>query len=168
MGCGGDRVKRRTIKRGKTKHGDTWELQAPAYGPVIWRVPDRLEDCVTPGMCAAWHIRQERNYLGIPDSSKRNSKVKLSSSPVDLPRQWAIKALTKRLKGKRYTMGRWAARAAEALWDGSRDGCPICHVEITRDNMSIDHIKPVSKNGKNSGKNFQLLCKRCNSRKGDR
>ena len=143
----------RTIKRGTTKSGVSWQLQVPTDVPaseVIWRVPDRLEDCSTPALRAAWQRAQ-----------KRTGKPSLPTSPM-------VRLLTKRLKGKRYRMGRWAARTAQALYDQSRDGCPICGVEIDALNMSVDHIVPVSKGGKNSLKNFQLLCQSCNSRKGNR
>lgn len=46
-----------------------------------------------------------------------------------------------------------------------RDGyyCRRCNAT---ENITIDHIVPVSKGGKNITSNLQLLCKSCNSKKG--
>lgn len=48
-----------------------------------------------------------------------------------------------------------------------RDGhkCRICS---TKQNISIDHKIPLSKGGSDELENLQLLCRSCNSRKGDR
>ena len=41
-------------------------------------------------------------------------------------------------------------------------GCGVAH------NLTIDHIIPKSRGGKNSMDNYQTLCKACNLAKGDR
>lgn len=46
-----------------------------------------------------------------------------------------------------------------------RDGyqCQHCH---TRNNLTIDHIYPVSKGGGSEDENLQTLCMQCNTKKG--
>ncbi len=44
-------------------------------------------------------------------------------------------------------------------------GCLVCGCT---DDLTIDHILPLSKGGGNSGDNYQTLCKKCNSEKGDK
>ncbi|EBR5151916.1 HNH endonuclease [Salmonella enterica] len=46
-----------------------------------------------------------------------------------------------------------------------RDGyrCRVCG---TNEDLTIDHIQPVSKGGTSEDENLQTLCRSCNSRKG--
>lgn len=55
-----------------------------------------------------------------------------------------------------------AVKIAVAVRDGGR--CCWCGSE---ENIEYDHIFPVSRGGKTEEENLQLLCKKCNSRKGD-
>ena len=47
-----------------------------------------------------------------------------------------------------------------------RDGakCKSCY---RQDNLTIDHIIPTSKGGTNEESNLQVLCERCNKKKGN-
>jgi 5-methylcytosine-specific restriction endonuclease McrA len=51
-----------------------------------------------------------------------------------------------------------------------RDGyeCQYCGVKLTAKTATVDHIKPVSKGGKNSWLNTTTSCKKCNNDKGDK
>jgi len=44
----------------------------------------------------------------------------------------------------------------------------VCAICGATENLTLDHIKPVSKQGTNTGDNIQPLCKSCNSRKKDK
>ena len=46
--------------------------------------------------------------------------------------------------------------------------CKYCKVILNKHNMTIDHIRPIALGGTWEMKNLQLLCKDCNSRKGDK
>lgn len=49
--------------------------------------------------------------------------------------------------------------------DAAGDKCVVCG---QTEELSIDHIIPISKGGKNIQSNIQPLCKPCNSRKGNK
>ena len=46
--------------------------------------------------------------------------------------------------------------------------CDECHQHFTADELTIDHKEPWSKGGRTVLSNAQLLCRACNSRKGNR
>jgi 5-methylcytosine-specific restriction endonuclease McrA len=49
-----------------------------------------------------------------------------------------------------------------------RDGgvCGVCGLSVAKREMSLDHIRPLSKGGEHSYRNIQLTHGRCNSSKG--
>jgi len=51
------------------------------------------------------------------------------------------------------------------IWQRDNFTCQICG---SRKYLTIDHIVPESKGGETETSNLQTLCKRCNSRKGNR
>ena len=44
--------------------------------------------------------------------------------------------------------------------------CRYCGVRLTIKNMVCDHIRPISNGGDSTEINLQMICKRCNIRKG--
>ena len=44
----------------------------------------------------------------------------------------------------------------------------VCKLCGSTENLTIDHIKPVSKGGTHKLKNLQTLCEKCNVEKGDK
>lgn len=43
--------------------------------------------------------------------------------------------------------------------------CPYCGVQLTWKNMSLDHMIPKNRGGKNTKDNLMHICNRCNRRK---
>lgn len=55
------------------------------------------------------------------------------------------------------------------IWHSSENKCCCkCGKKLTWENFTVDHIKPYSKGGKTRIDNAALMCKSCNSRKGNR
>ena len=46
--------------------------------------------------------------------------------------------------------------------------CKGCRIKLPVEHMTIDHIRSLNRGGKDIPSNWQLLCGRCNSIKGDR
>lgn len=66
------------------------------------------------------------------------------------------KKIAKKVKKKQYRLDIF-----------KRDGNKCLHCGST-ENLSIDHIIPISKGGKDQAKNYQTLCKTCNVKKGNK
>lgn len=68
-------------------------------------------------------------------------------------------------RGERAQRKPLSAQVSLAVF--ARDDYTCVHCG-TRENLTVDHIVPVSKGGTNDMDNLQTLCGPCNSRKGDR
>ena len=71
---------------------------------------------------------------------------------------------------------RWLHNAATAKRSARAAGlehCPICHVRLTWDagllpsSPEADHIVPHSRGGNDSIDNIQIICRKCNQKKGN-
>jgi 5-methylcytosine-specific restriction endonuclease McrA len=73
----------------------------------------------------------------------------------------------KRRARKYGTKGEFTRYTIERLYCTQRGKCAICK-EYLFGKFEVDHIKPLSKDGENSPENIQLLCPKCNKKKGSK
>jgi len=73
----------------------------------------------------------------------------------------------KTYKRRRYVASIYTTRSDIRKKIFDRDGRVCKHCQTTK-NLTLDHIIPVSKNGKDNLCNLQVLCKSCNSKKSNK
>lgn len=62
----------------------------------------------------------------------------------------------------------WAVRKYLDIRErGAPDACAYCHVGLTDDNRTLDHVIPRARGGSNATENLVLACVKCNREKGD-
>lgn len=59
------------------------------------------------------------------------------------------------------------AYSRRALYRRDNNTCQYCGTKLGLNNLTIDHVVPVSKGGKTSWDNCVIACRPCNSRKGN-
>lgn len=70
-------------------------------------------------------------------------------------------------KLRRLIKGRMRKSRAN-IYAKSGGRCRYCGRELQPEEMTIDHIHPKSKGGKDHPKNLTAACNQCNGRKGDK
>ena len=81
---------------------------------------------------------------------------------------WLILSLTENARSVRPTIRATFSKAERAsIARRQKYRCMYCGVRLTRDNLQIDHMFPVSRGGSNDDANLRALCRRCNIRKGN-
>lgn len=121
-----------------------------------------------PFSCIEWWMAGEWTMFRLPDvDSHREHEQDLLDYYVagiqpPMPPGTSTPSLRTRLK---YVKAIIPPDVRWAVWERDNFTCKACG---TRQNLSIDHIKPESKGGTTELDNLQTLCKPCNSRKGNR
>ncbi len=82
--------------------------------------------------------------------------------PIDYVIQWGPRPIGERRQASAHKKTR---KHRNAILE--RDGYRCCICGSTED-LTLDHIVPVSRSGSNGPDNLQTLCRSCNSRKGAR
>lgn len=69
---------------------------------------------------------------------------------------------------KHLNLRRFRLKDARAAYERQKGKCNSCGEEFAFEDMQADHITPWSKGGHTTSDNCQMLCRKCNSRKGNR
>lgn len=81
---------------------------------------------------------------------------------------WKGQITSKRAKAIRRTAKfQITPEKLEKAFNKTDGFCPYCGDEITKTKFSLDHIKPISKQGTNHLNNLIACCNTCNSKKGN-
>ncbi len=93
---------------------------------------------------------------------------------ADYRRQWekanpdkVVEKVHRRRARKLSADGSYTPADIRALLNAQRGRCVYCQADI-REGYTVDHITPLSRGGSNWPDNLQLLCRPCNSAKGDK
>jgi 5-methylcytosine-specific restriction endonuclease McrA len=90
-----------------------------------------------------------------------NEQIRTVTQKFNLPSVIALKTIVK------FRFTTMACKRQNVFWRDDNQ-CQYCANYFPTDKLTIDHIKPRSKGGKNTWFNLVTACKKCNQKKGDR
>lgn len=98
-----------------------------------------------------------KGFLGIKDvlNQGKSAKSILGENPFGKPE--------KKKAGRKQT----SREVFERLYTKYKGKCQLCCKHKPRGDMTVDHVKPVSKGGSDDFRNKQILCHSCNTHKGN-
>ncbi len=84
-------------------------------------------------------------------------------------REGILRELLEPLFERKDSMRSFSQEQRRLLWNSTSERqCAKCREELTWENFTIDHIDPYSKGGRTQLNNAALMCRSCNSGKGNR
>ncbi len=83
------------------------------------------------------------------------------SKSFDIPAVIVLKTVVK------YRFGGIICNRQNIIWR-DQNTCQYCGKNFSTENLTIDHLLPKSRGGKNTWKNLVAACKKCNQKKGCR
>lgn len=79
-----------------------------------------------------------------------------------------VPAVIRLLNGIKSLHGRKVMWKRHSVWVRDLGICGYCGIHVSESAMTIDHILPKSRGGKNTWENTVTCCKKCNSKKDDK
>ena len=109
------------------------------------------------------HAPKKTSGFIAEELAKPESKSEVISDPIPIPSQ-QTKEIQSEDMSKRIV---FPQETRMSVYNQSEGRCVYCGRFIPFDEMTIDHIVPLSKGGTNYEKNLQCCCKECNLMKQD-
>lgn len=150
----------------KTASGTTsYIVESPSGG--IGKTTDKDKATIFPSKAKIKkvkdHAPKKTSGFIIEELSKPESNPGVISDPIPMPAQH-VKEIQSEDMSKRIVFPQEVRLKA---YNQSEGRCVYCGRFIPFDEMTIDHIVPLSKGGTNYEKNLQCCCKECNLMKQD-
>lgn len=107
-----------------------------------------------------------KKFIGALDGVTKEIEVKMDSQRYEVFKKKGTKCISCGIEGKYFALERSHGKANNPnkyhfnLYAKNKHGLEIL--------LTKDHIHPVSKGGRNVLSNYQTMCEKCNSRKGDK
>lgn len=150
----------------KTASGTTsYIVEIPSGG--ISKTTDKSKATIFPSKAKIKkvkdHAPKKTSGFIIEELSKPESNPGVISDPIPMPAQH-VKEIQSEDMSKRIV---FPQETRMSVYNQSEGRCVYCGRFIPFDEMTIDHIVPLSKGGTNYEKNLQCCCKECNLMKQD-
>lgn len=115
-----------------------------------------------------WGALYNTYRYGKFDSKEIASRVSKLMQDEDVTKRSGIYTYILTGEEKHLSIRAFSEQDKRQKYEAQNGICPACHRAFEYDKMAGDHVIPWSKGGKTSLNNLQLLCKPCNSAKGNR
>ena len=77
-------------------------------------------------------------------------------------RYYVFDTVTRKICWKPYRQKRYSQEVRKIIYDNADGRCALCGRKINFEDMTLDHIVPLDKNGEDSINNLQSACLACN------
>lgn len=150
----------------KTASGTTsYIVESPSGG--ISKTTDKGKATIFPSKAKIKRVKdhapKKTSGFIIEELSKPEPNPEVTSDPIPIPAQ-QTKEIQSEDMSKRIV---FPQETRMSVYNQSEGRCVYCGRFIPFDEMTIDHIVPLSKGGTNYEKNLQCCCKECNLMKQD-